>query len=233
MEKLLNNKKTIILIAILLIAAILSYGIIKYNNHNYDNLKIDKSKKFVYTSSTKQSDNYTQERPFVNIKGYSIEIINKDIDKFLDSFTEDNIEMKYEYDINGEVLSLVLKVEDHSLAQRATITSFKSYNINIKTKELLENEKVLDLFNTTEENIEKIIKKETKEYYNNLVSNNNISINECNYNCYIKDRNIDNYLDGIELYIRDGNLIVFKPMTFIPLYEDEKIIKEYEIVKVN
>ena len=141
--------------------------------------------------------------------------------------------MKYEYDINGEILSLVLKVEDHSLAQRATITSFKSYNINIKTTELLTNEKVLDLFNTTEENIEKIIKKETKDYYNNLVSNNNISINECNYNCYIKDRNIDNYLDGIELYIRDGNLIVFKPMTFIPLYEDEKIIKEYEIVKVN
>ena len=95
--------------------------------------------------------------------------------------------MKYEYDINGEVLSLVLKVEDHSLAQQATITSFKSYNINIKTKELLENEKVLDLFNTTEENIEKIIKKETKDYYNNLVSNNNISINECNYNCYIKN----------------------------------------------
>ena len=155
MEKLLNNKKTIILIAILLIAAILSYGIIKYNNHNYDNLKIDKTKNFVYTSSTKQSDNYTQERPFVNIKGYSIEIINKDIDKFLDSFTEDNIEMKYEYDINGEILSLVLKVEDHSLAQRATITSFKSYNINIKTSELLTNEKVLDLFNTTEENIEK------------------------------------------------------------------------------
>ena len=233
MEKLLNNKKTIILIAILLIAAILSYGIIKYNNHNYDNLKIDKSKNFVFTSSTKQSDNYTQERPFVNIKGYSIEIINKDIDKFLDSFTEDNIEMKYEYDINGEVLSLVLKVEDHSLAESATITSFKSYNINIKTSELLENEKVLDLFNTTEENIEKIIKKETKEYYNNLVDNKILSINECNYNCYIKDRNIDNYLDGIELYIRDGNLIVFKPMTFIPLYEDEKIIKEYEIVKVN
>ena len=214
MEKLLNNKKTIILIAILLIAAILSYGIIKYNNHNYDNLKIDKTKNFVYTSN-------------------SIEIINKDIDKFLDSFTEDNIEMKYEYDINGEILSLVLKVEDHSLAQRATITSFKSYNINIKTSELLTNEKVLDLFNTTEENIEKIIKKETKEYYNNLVDNKILSINECNYNCYIKDRNIDNYLDEIELYIRDGNLIVFKPMTFIPLYEDEKIIKEYEIVKVN
>ena len=233
MKKLLNNKKVIILVSILLIVAILIYGINKYNSHNYNNMKIDKTKNFVFTSSTIQSENYIQERPFINIKGYSIEIINKDIDKFLDTFTEDNIEMKYEYDINGEVLSLILKVEDHSLAQSATITAFKSYNINIKTKELLPNEKVLDLFNTTEEDIEKIIKKETKDYYNNLVSNNNISINECDYNCYIKNRNIENCLDGIELYIRDGNLIVFKPMTFIPLYDDEEIIKEYEIVKVN
>ena len=233
MNKILNNKKTIILISIFLIIAIITYGIIKYNRNNYNNMKIDRSKNFVFTSSTKQSDNYIQERPFINLKGYSIEIINKDIDKFLDTYTNDNIEMKYEYDINGEVLSLVLKVEDHSLAEQATITSFKSYNINIKTKELLSNEKVLDLFNTTTDNIEKTIKKETKEYYNNLVKTNNISINECNYKCFITNRDINNYLDGIELYIRDGNLIVFKPMTFIPLYEEEKITKEYEIVKVK
>ena len=75
-----------------------------------------------------------------------------------------------------------------------------------------------------------IIEYNLKDYYNNLVKNKKINKSECNYNCFLNNRGINkNYIDNIVYYIRDGKLIVFKPITFIPLYEEEKIIDEIEV----
>jgi len=231
-ENILNNKIIILFISLLLIALLVFYGISKMNNRNYNNKKLDNTKYIVYTKETREKEYYLQDIPFINLKGESIGVINNDIDTYLKNFDKENIETSYEYNINGIVLSLILKVEDHSKADNATITYFRSYNINLNNLELLSNEAVLNYFNINENDINNKIENELKNYYNDLVNNSYINTNQCNYNCFLNNRDIkpSNYSDGVEYFIRDGKLIVFKPTTFIPLYEKEKRIDEYEII---
>ena len=230
-EKLLSNKKVIIIVSLLLIASLVFYGIIKVNSRNFNDKKIDKTKYIVYTKETRNKEYYIQDIPVINLKGETINVINNDIETYLEEFNKENIEISYEYNINGIVLSLVLKVEDHSLADKATITNFRSYNIKMNSLELLSNYSVLSYFNITEEEVSKVIENDLKNYYEELVNNKNINRNECNYECFISNRDISsNYLKDTNYYIRDGKLIVFKPTTFIPLYEKEERIDEFEIV---
>ena len=229
-EKLFSNKIVIVIVSLLLIAFLVFYGIIKINSRNYNNKKIDRNKYIVYTKETRKKEYYIQDVPFINIKGENIEIINDDIYNFLENFNKENIEISYEYSINGIILSLVLKVEDHTKADNAVVTNFRSYNINMDTLELLSNPKVLNYFNISEQEVNNIIENYINDYYNELVNNNILDQNECNYNCFLNRRDIkSNYIDNISYYIRDGKLIVFKPTTFIPIYDNEERIDEYEI----
>ena len=229
-ERVFGNKIIIILVSLLLIIALVYYGIIKINSRNFNDKKIDKNKYVVYTKETRQKDFYIQDIPFINLKGETIEVINEDINNYLETFNKDNIEVSYEYSVNGIILSVVLKVEDHSKLENASITYYRSYNINTENMELLSNPKILSFFDITEQEVNSIIEYNLKDYYNNLVKSKKINKNECNYNCFLNNRGINtNYIDNIAYYIRDGKLIVFKPITFIPLYEEEKIIDEIEV----
>ena len=225
------KKTIIILISILLIISLVVYGIIKIDSRNYNNIKLDKNNYLVYTIESNESGYYIQNIPFINIKGQIIEVINKDINDFTNKYKEDNININYEYNISGKILSLILKIEDHSKIEDATIASFRSYIINLDTLELLSNKEILNYFNLTEQDINILLGNKINDDYTNLVNNSVIKQSECNYNCYLNNRGINqsNYLDGTYYFIRDGKLIVFKAINFIPLYEKEEIEYEYEI----
>ena len=230
-ENILNNKIIILIVSLLLIALLVFYGISKINNRNYNNKKIDKTKYIVYTKETREKEYYIQDIPFINLKGESIDVINNDIETYLENFNKENIEISYEYNINGIILSIILKVGDHSKADNATITYFRSYNINLDNLELLSNEAVLNYFNINENDINNRLENELKNYYTNLVNKTYINSNQCDYNCFLNSRDIkqSNYLDGVEYFIRDGKLVIFKPIVFIPLNEDEEMNYEFII----
>ena len=230
-ENIFNNKIIIIIISVFLIASLMVYGIIKINGRNYNYKKIEKSKYIVYTRESNEANYYIQDIPSINLKGKSIEIINQDIDTYLNNFKKDNIDIYYEYNINGIILSLILIVEDHSKIETATLTYYRAYNININTLELLSNKSVLDYFNVTEQDVSNKLERDLKTYYKDLVNNSIIKENECNYKCFLESRDINsnNYIDNIEYFIRNGELIAFKPIVFIPLFDKEKITSEFII----
>lgn len=230
-EKIFNNKIVIFSVSIFLIVTLIVYGITKANSRNYNDKKIDKTKYLVYTKETKEAEYYVQDIPYINIKGRSIEIINNDIETYLSNFEKNNVDIYYEYNINGVLLSLILIVEDHSKIESATITYFRSYNININTLELLSNQSILNYFNITEQDVSNKLEKDLKDYYSNLVKKSIIKEKECNYDCFLKSRDIKSnyYIDNVEYFIRNGKLIVFKPIVFIPLYDNEKINYEFEV----
>lgn len=231
MSKLLNNKILIIVVAVFIIVFLIIYGYYKINSRNFDNIKIDKSKYLVYTKEVREADNYIQEIPYVNIKGSTGKSVNNDIVNYLNNYTDNNIATSYEYSINGIVLSLILKVYDHSKTESSTISSYRAYNINLDTLELLGNEVIFNYLEVDEDSINDGIGEYLNNYYDKLVNKSIINKNECDYNCFLESRDIksDNYTDNVEYFIRDGKLIIFKPMVFIPLYDGEELDDEFKI----
>ena len=226
-KKKYNITKFIIAVVIILI---LIFGYYFYNKSqdNYNSLKIDKSEYLVFTASEKQFGNYNQYKPHLNIKGNLGTTINNNIDEFISNFEKNNICITYEYDLNGKILSLIIKIEDYSYVESAAILYFRSYNINLDKQELLTKDQVLNLFDTDTSDVETKLNSKIEEYYNELVKENIINNKECNYSCFKKSRNFEEDMSDAEYFIRDGKLIVFKPYVYM-INENSKIKYDFEI----
>ncbi len=226
-KKKINITKYVIAVSIILILVI-SYYLYNKSTENYNNIKIDKSKYLVYTESEKQFGNYNQYKPYLNIKGDLGTTINNNITEYINSFAKEDICITYEYDVNGKILSLVIKVEDYSYVESAAILYFRSYNINLDTLELLSKDDLLNLFDTNTNNVEQELNNKINDYYNDLVNEGVINSNECNYNCFIKSRDFTDNMDDAEYFVRDGKLTVFKPYTYM-IVNNKEIKYDFEI----
>ena len=226
-----NNNKIIMfsILVFLIIAFLIWYAFSDKGSENFNNMKIDSSKYLVYTGNELDSGSYKQYIPFVNIKGEIGELINNNIVEYVNSFTNDNTCITYEYDLSGNVLSILLKVEDHSIADRATLLYFRSYNINLKHKEILSNETIFSYFNVSQSMVLNNYNYQLEEYYKKLVSNNSINSNECDFNCFYNNREFTNDLDDAEYYVKEGKLFVYKPYVHYSLDNNDEITYGFQV----
>lgn len=217
------NKFSIIVVIMLIV--VIGYYFYNKNNENYNNLKIDKSKYLVYTKSKKELGSYNQYTPYLNLKGELASKINDDIKYYISNFNKDNICITYESDLNGKVLSLVIKIEDYSYVESAAVLHFRTYNVKLDTMELLSNESILNYFDLNDSLLEEKFNNRLNEYYTELVNNESINEHECDYDCFIRTRGFQVGVEDNEYYIRDGKLVVFKPYIFMSSTTSTKKIK--------
>lgn len=215
----MKNKKNDMLKYLILIAAIvvivIGYTIYNKSRENYKYLKVDKNKNLVYTESKKAAGNYYQYKPFLNIKGNLTDSINNDITEYINAYSKNNVAITYDYNINGKILSLIIKIEDYSYLESAVILNFRTYNINIDKKELLTNDQVLNYFGITNNDLEIILNNKVAEQYYNLVNNDSVDGNSCDIDCYYKSRKISSGTEDVGLYINKGKLEAYKPYIYI------------------
>ena len=55
---------------------------------------------------------------------------------------------------------------------------------------------------------------------------------ECDYECFLGWREVDDYLDSVSYFVRDGKLIAYRPFTVYSVYGEEEYFtdKDYEFV---
>lgn len=232
MNKYKKNKYLFYFFVVLTLVLLICYAFYRKNLDNFNNYKIEKEKNLVYTKSKKNYDFYKQYKPFVNIKGELGDVVNKDIDNYMSNFKEDNIGATYEYSLSGEILSLIIKVEDHSYVESATIYYYRSYNINLKTSEIIDNDKLFSYYDINNEQALNVLNKKIEEYYNKSVDEGYVDSDNCNYNCFLEGRFLTEDMDDVEYYVKDGKLYAYKPFTFVSIDgSTDGIVYRYLIAK--
>ena len=225
------KKKKILfsIFTVLSLTLLIIYYIINKSSRNFDNLKIDSTKKIVYTEFIAQAGDYYQYIPTININNSLITDINHHIQEYVSQFEKEGIGIVYEYSISGNILSLIIKVHDHSYAESATVISFQSYNIDLKNKKIVSNNTLFQFFNINEDDINSSLTNGFDRYYHKLVENSIIDSNECDYDCFINGRELDSDLKNVQYFIREGKLIAFKPYVSYTYHEEEENIYDFEI----
>ena len=232
-----KDTKIVLMISfsVFLIIFLLFFVIQKGKNDNYNNIKEDKKNFLVYTKYEQKGKVYSIYVPYINIKSDNVKAANEDIDLFVSEFIESKKAMiSYEYNINGIILSVVVKIVDYD-AEYAPQAYFRTYNINLDTLELIADDALLEFFEVSEENVAEKIENQFKYYYKKIVEEDYYEEDECSYSCFLKYREVDDYLNDICYYVKDGNLIVYKPFVFYSIYGEEEYFKdkhfEFLIVK--
>ena len=221
-----NKKKLLIISVILLVVIIIVTYIYRQNKLNYNYIKQDKNNYLVYTKLSASTNEYTKEVPFVNIKSTVIDKVNEDIVLFSQDFYEaEKCSITYEYEINGIILSLILKAVDNE-KEYSPLVYARTYNINLNTQEVISDEALLNYYQTTEEEVEKKIEEQFKEYYNEILEEGYMVKEECNYKCFLGWREVENYLDDVHYYIKNGNLTAYRPFIYYSIYKEEDYFKE-------
>ena len=221
-----TKRKLGIALGITLIISMLVIFYLKKQYDNYNYVKKNKNEYLVYAKEYNQNTYYSKYVPYVNIKGETAKLINSDINSFVEDYLKDrNTYITYEYDINGDILSLLIEVIDNDTGFAPEVY-FKTYNYNMKEDILLDDMRLLELFGVDETIVENVIENKFRDYYDDIIEANYYNEKECSYTCFLKYRNVDNYLDNVAYYVKNGNLIAYKPFIFTSIFGEEDYFKE-------
>jgi len=170
--------------------------------------KIDESKEYVY--DLEKGESYAI--PYINIDSDDAKRLNNEIDLFLEEnyFSTKNLAtgdyiyiLKYEYYINEDILSVIIKLQHSEISQRI----YKAFNINKKTGKEITNEEILKNKNITREELNNKL----YEIYEQKIENDLSKTDELPSS--IKEAVLDETkkifeetsLDEFELYIGNNN----------------------------
>lgn len=197
-----------------------------YRNYNY--IKEDISQNLVYTSKTfKNKQDLYNEIPYVNIDSDDAKLVNETVSNYADSFLEnENNLMVYDSQVNGSVLSIVLKMVEYVESSSYPEVVFHTYNFDLSTQELMSDDEVLDLFDVSEDDVLKKVEKQFQNYYSEELSEGYFVEEECDYQCFLSWRGIDDYMDSIHYYIHNGKLIAFRGFSIFSVYGEEEYFKD-------
>ena len=225
-NKLDNSKKIPIIISVgiilIVLVIVLSLGL---KGTNTSLVKENSKKAFVYTIDSKKNGDYFIDVPYVNIKGTSIKSINEDINSYVENFIDkDMVRLSYEFEINGKVLSLVIMAADYDTEDVPSIY-FKTYNISLDTRDLLNDEDLLSAYDFSYDDVNASIEKKFEAWYEEL-KEEYFDEDECDYDCFLKYRDIGSYINDVNYYVKDGNLIAYKPFVFYSIFGEDYYFKD-------
>lgn len=216
-----NNKVKKVLIAILVLLALILGKNILNSRNNFNYLKDNKKEKLVYTVYSE----YSNKLPHINIKSEDVEVANKEIENFFKDNVDENDDVKYNFQINGKYLSVVITTISQTGTNGPEI-KFKSFIIDLKTRKTLDQDEIYKLFKLMDMDVENKIKEQLEKYYNDEIKEGYIVDSECDFDCFLNHRGINNYLDDISYGIENGKLVVYKPFNYVSIFDDEDYYKE-------
>ena len=215
----------ILLVLVIAIIIVVTF-VQKKSTENYNDIKLEKGNFLVYTKYEDKSTKYTKEVPYVNLKADVFKQVNSDILLFCNEYMQkDKSIITYEYDINGIILSLVIKVINNETTY-APEPYFRTYNINLETEEVISPESVLEFYGITKKQVEHKIQRKHEAYYSEIIKQGYYTASECSYDCYLRYRGITGYLEHVSYYIRDGKLIAFKSFIAHSIFGEEEYFND-------
>ena len=222
-----TKKKIVIGLAIVCIILIIVFYFINNRKNNYSTIKEDNNKEIVYTILSKTDDDiFIKKIPHLNLNLDIAEEINREVDEYISNLSdEEEATISYNYDINGDVLSYLIKMIDYS-KDEGPIAYFKSYNINLNTKSIVTDQELLDLFGYDYNDVEISISNKFQKYYKELVEQKYQDEEECDYDCFLEFREVENYLDDVVFYVSSGKLYAVRPFCFYSVKGEEEYFKE-------
>lgn len=225
-----QQKTTLIIVVAIAIVAMLAYSFHENNVKNYNYIKESWFENIIYTSYYDDRNEYIKEVPYINIKGEQITEVNNQIETFSTKYTNlSRAIITYDYSITGQILSVIIKAINYE-TNYASEAEFISYNINLKTQQVYTNQEILDLYNINAGYVSDRIKNQLQQYHKDIIKEKYYSLQQCNFTCFLKWRNIEDYSKGIAYYISAGKLYVYKPFVFASIFGEEEYFKDKHFV---
>ena len=204
-----SNEKLYLFGTVLLLIVIFIYGMFLLTKNDNDIL-LDNTKTIVYTSY--ENKDLEKSVPAINVKKVSEELNNNISQLVTPYLNKENNKVYYKYQVNGNILSLIVIVEDFAVEGTLDV-KFEAYNIDLVKLKVLSNDEVLKMFGLDINYIDKVLNDKFKLFYEEGIKSNSIDRN-ISYEEYLRMHNISSFRDNIYLYINNSKLNVYLDYDF-------------------
>jgi hypothetical protein len=85
---------------------------------------------------------------------------------------------------------------------------------------------MLRLYNVTYDDVYKVIEKKFKYWYKDLIKKEYFDEEDCTYDDFLGNRDVEDYMDNVSYYIEEGKLVAYKPFVFYSIIGEESYFKE-------
>ena len=163
--------------------------------------------------------------PYINLNTDFAKVLNGQLEKLSSSYKNSNSStnsLSYRFNVSGNYLSLVLIFKKMDSSNRLQF-DFKSYVFDLSDgARALSDTEILNLFNIDNNYVEKQINNKFKNKYLDEVKKDIISSSKCDYNnCYLKLREVSDLLSGVNYYIENDSLVVYKSFQTYSIYDEQ------------
>lgn len=217
------SKKLFITFIVVVVLAIIAFIVSKVYTKDYEDYKIDDDKEFIYTYETYSSSE--TDIPYVNINIEFAKSLNKSLQELGSSYkssTTPNVSMNYQYNINNNIVSLVIIFKKLN-EKNELVFDYVTYVFDLeKEGKVLTDSEILKKYNITVDDVNEEINLQMVKKYDNEI-NNNVLPGTCNYiDCFLKLRNINKFTDNAHYFVEDGKLVVYTSYNVYSEYKEEE-----------
>ena len=213
-------------LGLVIVAAITFFCIYDHPQFDYQKLLKNKDYDIVYDLD----NNMIQENdkvPIINIENENISQINNDIENYYqDYLTKFTAGFRYEFSVSDYILSIVIHSKQRYVDAEYYDIHYKTYNINLKTLELMTDEDLFKEFDIEEDELRYFITYKFVNYYNDLIKEKYFTKKECDFNCFIESKNIVDFMSDNYYYVRKGQLELYKSFNIYTQYHEENYFTE-------
>lgn len=216
-EYIRENKKTVFIVSVFIIIIIVLNLIVNFLGSdkkvlvNYYITKLDKDDIKINLDCEFDKIIEYNNVPYFTLNNQVFNDINEEIfEEALLRICYQGGYIDYEASLNNDILSLAINIS-HDTIDDFAFVEYKTYNIDTKNNTRITNQKLLNLYNLTLNDVKNKVKGYFTNYYNYEKKNNYIS-NNITLNKYLETIEFSEItLDNMQLYIDNKNdLYIFK-----------------------
>ncbi len=211
------NKKIIFIVSLLVVFVLVVFVIssLLKKEKVYDYKKIIKESGYdiVYPIKSEKDDTKI---PVINIENENIKKVNSEIIELYEFYVlEKGNKFSYKYSVSEDILSLLITLKSEVLGN--TYLNYKSYIIDLGKLDVMSTEEILNKFNVDKDDLNYFLINKFLNYYTDMVDKKILSKNECDFDCFIKQCNFEDFMEANSYYVNKNHLEVYK---FFNIYNE-------------
>lgn len=219
----------LIAIAIVVILLLVNYFLTASKTKQVESPKNEQNQNYVTTAETKRvgTSNLYSRRPVINISSSDVARLNENIRQDYKEVTSDNYaQYTYQYAVSKDYLSIALFSNKTTEDSTYPYTEIKTYTVRLKNNSYVSDAELYQDFSISEKELASHFEKVMKQYYKEEVKKGILYEPECNYECFLKVRGVNSYLENINLFVKDNKLMYYRPFTVVTVFGDETFYED-------
>ena len=201
-----------------------------FSNSNNKKTKLDD---YVKEQATYQipSTNIISTLPSIQLDSADAKEVNELIkNAYNTAIKSKNTQYTYQASLNKKYLSIALITNRVDSITKYSYSQITTYTFDIKTGKKITDSELLKEYNTSWEKIATSFEQEMKNFYQEELESMYFLEKDCNYNCFLENRHIHSYQEGLSLFVVNNQLMYYRPFMIFSKWGEEDFYRHEDFL---